>query len=82
MNDIHLESAGIYPQQRFKSLLKTLKSNGMDKKHPVTKQLTKISKEYQAEGHNATEADKQALQDLIDETMAEKEGYIEQIKGA
>ena len=66
----------------MKSLLKILNSNGMDKKHPVTKKLTKTSKGYQAEGHSATEADKQALQDLIDETMAEKEGYISQIGGS
>lgn len=66
----------------MKSLLKTLKANGMDKKHPVTKKLTKASKGYQAEGHTATEADKQALQDLIDETLAEKENYISQIKEA
>lgn len=66
----------------MKSLLKTLKSNGMDKNHPVTKKLTKLSKEYQAEGHSVAEADKQALQALIDETVAEKEGYISQIKGA
>ena len=66
----------------MKSLLKVLKSNGMDKKHPVTKKLTKLSKGYQSEGHNVTEADKQALQDLIDETIAEKEGYISQIEEA
>lgn len=65
----------------MKSLLKTLKSNGMDKTHPVTKKLTKASKGYQAEGHSVAEADRQALQDLIDETMAEKEGYMQQIKG-
>ena len=66
----------------MKSLLKILNSNGMDKKHPVTKKLTKLSKGYQAEGHSVGEADKQALQDLLDETVAEKEGYISQIKGA
>ena len=65
----------------MKSLLKILSSNGMNKKHPVTKKLTKLSKEYQSEGHNVTESDKQALQDLMDETIAEKEGYISQIKG-
>lgn len=65
----------------MKSLLKILSSNGMDKKHPVTKKLVAASKGYQAEGHSATEADKQALQDLMDETLSEKEGYLSQIKG-
>ncbi|MEK9207784.1 MAG: hypothetical protein AAB922_04830 [Patescibacteria group bacterium] len=65
----------------MKSLLKILSSNGMDKKHPVTKKLVKVSKGYQSEGHSVSEADKHALQDLMDETMAEKEGYISQIKG-
>lgn len=66
----------------MKSLLKILNSNGMDKKHPITKKLVRLSKEYQSEGHSVTEADKQALQDLMDETLAEKERYISQIKGA
>ena len=64
----------------MKSLIKTLKRYGFDKDHPVSKKVIATSREYQQEGHPVIDADKQAIQDLIDETITEKEEYLAQIK--
>lgn len=64
----------------MKSLSKILKKNGIPKNHPVLVSLLAASKGYQSEGYSVEDANKGALQDLIDETKMEKVGYLEQVK--
>lgn len=64
----------------LKSLSKILKKNGIPKNHPVYVSLLSTSKGYQEEGHKLEDANRGALQDLIDETKMERVGYLEQIK--